>query len=171
MQRSAMRTAVIILVLGFATVLQTGAPAGAAPVPKHLMKAPDNSEEAQLQGQWKLEALDVGKMPLQGVGPQQMQITLEFRGNKMTGNSQGRAVSATIKLDRVDGIKHLAMTNTQAVDGTGKPVKEDDVTFGYCIDGDKLTLATTLEGKTPVDPTKAGNNALVLIFTRVKEKN
>lgn len=171
-QRPAMRTAVILLVLGFAGVLQTGVPAGAAPVPKHLMKAPDNTEETQLQGRWKLENLAVGGgIPQGGIGGPQMEITLEFRGTKVTGSSQGRAVSATLKLEIVDGFKRLAMTNTQTVDGTGKPVKEDDVTFGYSIVGDKLTLATTLEGKGPVDPTKPGNNALVLTFNRVKEKN
>jgi uncharacterized protein (TIGR03067 family) len=164
-QQGAMRMTAIVLGLGFAATLLVGVPASAAPVPKHLMKEAEDTEEAKIQGRWKLEAIGIGGMP------QQLDVTLEFRGTKMTGKSQDRAVSATIKLDITNGVKRLAMTNTQAVDGMGQLVKEEDVSFGYCIDGDKLTLATTLNGNGAVDPAKPGDNALVLVLTRVKEKN
>src|SRR5262245_49033366 len=38
--------------------------AGAAPVPKHLMKEPENTEQSKLQGKWKLESLRLGEMAL-----------------------------------------------------------------------------------------------------------
>ena len=54
----------------------------------------------------------------------------------------------------------------------GKTAREDDMAFGYCRDGDKLTLATTYNGNGAVDPAKAGDNALITPkVTRIKEKN
>jgi len=170
-KQPAMRTAVV-LVLCFVAAVLVGVPASAAPVPKHLMKEAENTEEAKIQGRWKLESLGVGGIQPQGGGvQQQMEMTLEFRGDKMTVRSKDQVVSATIKLDIADGVKCLAITNAQSVDGMGRTVREDDMAFGYCRDGDKLTLAMTLEGYRTVDPAKAGDNALVLVLTRIKEKN
>jgi uncharacterized protein (TIGR03067 family) len=170
-QQTAMRI-VVVLVLGFVAAFLVGVPASAAPVPKHLMKEAENTEETKLQGRWKLESLGVGGIQPQGGVGQQVEMTLEFRGTKLTGTSEGRGMNATFKLDIVDGVKRLAITDTKAVDRMGQPVAEEDVTFGYCIiDGAKLTLAATIDGKRAVDPAKAGDNALVLVLTRIKEKN
>jgi hypothetical protein len=160
-----MRTAVVLVLCFIATVL-VGVPASAAPVPKHLMKEAENTEEAKIQGQWKLESFVIDKVPLQ------VAISLEFRGTKLTGTSEGRAISATIKLDIVDGVKCLAVTNMQVMDGMGQRDEEEDTTYGYSIDGDKLTLVTSLgERKKLVDPAKPRGNTIVLVLTRIKEKN
>lgn len=169
-----MRTAAFLLCVGVAAVVGfSGTPMSAAPVPKHLMKEAENTEQSKLQGTWKLESVSLGNMPLQAGGQNALEMTLEFRGDKMSGNSQGKALSATIKLDVADGVNRLATINTQTTDNQGKPAKEEDVTFGYVIDGDKLTLATTMGGKVKgaVDPTKPGNDTVVLVLTRIKEKN
>jgi uncharacterized protein (TIGR03067 family) len=152
----------------------------AAPVPKHLMKEAENTDQAKLQGKWKLESIALGGMPLpnNAAGPNGgLEMILEFRGDKLTVTGPNDNVTATIKLDTVDGVKRCATVNTQKLDKDGKPAgKEEDVTFGYIIDGDKLTFAVRMDpgsGKstTAADPSKPGTDTVLIVFTRVKEKN
>jgi uncharacterized protein (TIGR03067 family) len=165
-----MRTAAFLLL---ACTASAGT-AGAAPVPKHLVKEAENTEQSKLQGKWKLESIEIGGMNL-GL-PETIDGTFEFRGDKLTVAMQGQTVTATVKLDSADGLKRLATTNTQKVGADGKPLgKEDDATFGYVLDGDKLMIGTRPNaagrGSGPIDPKKPGEGGVVMVLTRVKAKN
>jgi uncharacterized protein (TIGR03067 family) len=144
----------------------------AAPVPKP--KDGENPDQARLQGTWKLESLVIGGMP---PTPYLFEMTYEIRGDKLTMKSDKHTYTAVIKLETVDGLKRLTMTNHQKVDPDGKPgEKQDDVIFGYTIDGDKLQLATRPSKDTgkitePENPNKPGPDSVVRVFTRVKDKN
>ena len=101
------------MVLCFVAAVLLGVQASAAPVPKHLMKEAENTEEAKIQGRWKLENLGGGGDPAPGPGAAAGDDT-EFRRDKMTVHSKDQVVSATIKLDIADGVKCLAITNAQS---------------------------------------------------------
>jgi uncharacterized protein (TIGR03067 family) len=168
-----MRSAAFLLLVA-AVSAATGT---AAPVPKHLMKEGDNTEQSKLQGKWKLESIQLGEMNLGGAAIG-IEGYFEFRGDQLTVSMQGQTVTATVKLDTADGLKRLATTNTKKVGADGKPAgKEDDVTFGYVIEEDKLMIAVRADlaggGKMtgPIDPKKPGPNGVVMVLTRIKAKN
>jgi uncharacterized protein (TIGR03067 family) len=162
-------TVVSGLVLTFA-----GSMGVAAPVPKHLMKEGDNPEQLKLQGKWKLESKVV-----KGIGTSKPDVEiLEIRDNKLTITNTDTTFVATFKLDAVDGVKRCNASDHQRVHNESKlATKEDDYSLGYSIDGDKLTMATRYyldNGKLimlAVDPSKPGKDAIVMVFTRVKDKN
>ena len=169
-----MRTCAALLLLG----LSGSTALAGAPVPKHLLKEGDNTEQGKLQGVWKLTSLRVGGTEVGGEAAAGIEMTMEIRGDAMTARvAQGPAhrVTAKIKLDTADGVKRFSTTNTQKTDADGKPTgKEEDVTCGYAIDGDTMTWAMIpgANGKaTPADPAKPGANAILMVFTRVKDKN
>ena len=152
--------------------------AGTAPVPKHLMKEPENDDKAKLQGKWKLESLQLGKMPLPVGSDGGLEVTLEFRGDTLTGVAPNQTTTATIKLDTVEGLKRLSTMNTRTVGKDGKPIGQDENTvFGFVIDGGKLLLATTtdFDGRgsgrgQAADPKKPGDDTIVMVLVRVKDK-
>ena len=175
-----MRTRAFLLLaaLSGSVVVLAGTPAPGAPVPKHLMKDGDNTEQGKLQGKWKLMSLRLGGMEIGGDIAAGIEMTMEIRGDTMTARvAQGPAqrITAKIKLDTADGVKRFTTTNTQKTDTDGKPAgKEADVTFGYAIDGDKMTWAMVpgANGNAELaDPAKPGANAILMVFTRVKDKN
>jgi uncharacterized protein (TIGR03067 family) len=154
-----------------ACFLLTASAALAAPVPKHLMKDGDNGDLAKLQGKWKLVSLQFGETELRGGVAADLNMVFEFRGDSMTVTANDQTVKAKIKLDTIDGFKRFATIDIQKVSMDGKPVgKEEDATFGYLLDGDKLTLATSSE-KTPVNPAKPVDTAVLMVLSRVKDKN
>jgi uncharacterized protein (TIGR03067 family) len=169
-----MRTRVLVLLAGLVAVAAWG-PASASPIPKHLMKDAGNADQAKLQGKWKLKSIRFQGMDLGGEAAAGIQMTLEIRGDTMTAVAQGHRVTAKFKLDTVDGVKRFASTGGQKQDGDGKPLgKEEDQSFGYAIDGDTLTWAMRIADPNkgpPVDPAKAGADAAVIVFTRVKDKD
>src|SRR5205809_4073977 len=82
----AMRSAAFLLLAtltGFA-VFRTGPAAALAPVPKHLMKEAENTEQAKFQGKWKLESLTFGNMALPAGAAGGIELTLEIRDSKLT---------------------------------------------------------------------------------------
>ena len=175
-----MRTCAFLLLatLSGSAVVFTGTPAPGAPVPKHLMKEGDNTDQGKLQGVWKLTSIRIGGTEIGGDIATGVDMTMEIRGDTMTANvmpGPTQRVTAKIKLDTADGVKRLSTTNTQKTDTDGKPNgKEEDVTCGYAIDGDKMTWAMVPDanGKVaPADPAKPGANAILMVFTRVKDKN
>jgi len=151
-----------------------GAPAGAAPVPKHLVKEADSSEQGKLQGRWKLESISLANMPVP-VGGKELEMTLEIRGDTLTATTMGRVTTAKVKIDAADGLKRLAATNIQTLNADGKPIgKEDDAAFGYTLEGDKLVLASNIGGTgkgNAADPAKPGDSTAVMVLTRIKDKN
>jgi uncharacterized protein (TIGR03067 family) len=162
------------LVLTFA-----GSSGVAAPVPKHLMKEAENTDQAKLQGKWKVESVGFEGTPVtkDANGPDDAHVlTLEIRGDQLTVTG-GNNFTAKIKLDTDGGVKRCTTVGAQKLDQDGKPAgKEADVAFGYIIDGDKLTLAERINPRgnkatTVDDPSKPGTGALLWVFTRVKDKN
>jgi uncharacterized protein (TIGR03067 family) len=175
-----MRTCAFLLLasLSGSAIVLTGTPAPGAPVPKHLMKDGDNTEQGKLQGKWRLTSIRLGGTEIGGNVAAGIEMTMEIRGDTLTANvMQGptQRVTAKIKLDTADGVKRFSTTNTQKTDADGKPNgREEDVTCGYAIDGDKMTWAMVpgANGKAELaDPAKPGANAILMVFTRVKEKN
>ena len=145
---------------------------GAAPVPKHLMKSDKDTELARLQGVWKLESLTVGEVsvPLkEGLG-----LKWEIRDASVTATSKGQLSRSTIRLDSVAGVKRLSRTDTRNLGLNGQPTAaEENLSFGYRLEGDQLTLATSMGAKgvrgAMLDPTKPGDDAIVYVFVRSKE--
>jgi uncharacterized protein (TIGR03067 family) len=171
-----MRTCAALLLLG----LSGSAGLAAAPVPKHLMKEGDTTEQGKLQGVWKFTSVRLGgtEVSVEKTGGSDMRV--EIRGDTMTvtssqGNVAPQRVTAKLKLDTADGVKRFSTTNTQKTDTDGKPTgKEEDVSCGYAIDGDTMTWAMVpgANGKAVfADPAKPGANAILMVFTRVKDKN
>jgi uncharacterized protein (TIGR03067 family) len=164
---------VLAVLSGFVLTI-TGSMGVAAPVPKHLMKETENTDQARLQGTWKLESLSIGGMPPAAYN---FETTYEIHGDKLTMRSEKHTATAIIKLDVVDGLKRLTMTSLKQVDPDGKPGEQlDDMIFGYTVAGDTFLLATRPAkdtGKTsePVDPNKPGSEGVVRVFTRAKDKN
>jgi uncharacterized protein (TIGR03067 family) len=164
------RTALFVPVV----VVVSSLGAGAAPVPKHLMKEPE-SEKAKLQGKWRVESLRVGGKDGNDLG-QGLDMVIEFRGDTLTATTTGpnrnRTTTATVKHDATAGAKCFATVNTVTVDHDGKsaPTEEKNEGFAYAFDGDKLLLAVQIGSKERADPLKPGPNDLVITLTRVKEK-
>jgi uncharacterized protein (TIGR03067 family) len=161
--------AFLILFSSVAIIEVTQITANAAPVPKHLMKEPENNELVKLQGEWKLESLKVGNAEVA-----QLDIKMEFREDKMIITGAGQTTTSKVKFDSVDGIKRLTTSESRAVNANGAPgAKQEDGSFGYTIDGDKLTIAVALNGAAPtiVDPTNPTKDAIVIVLARMKEKN
>jgi uncharacterized protein (TIGR03067 family) len=144
--------------------------AAAAPVPKHLMKPKDDSEQGKLQGKWRLTAIKIGGMELGGGVAAGISLTVEFRGEK----AGGQRMTAKIKLDVVNGVKRCITCEGQKLDPQGKPAGEEkDQAFGYKLEGDQMTWAIDQRGMGQgplVDPANPGPNAAVFVFTRMKEK-
>jgi uncharacterized protein (TIGR03067 family) len=172
-----MRVAAFALFAGVASLVVSGGPAVAAPVPKHLMKEAEG-DLVKLQGKWKIQSLKMGEMDLGGDVIKSLDMVLEFRGDavSMTMNAPGstQKMTATVKLDA--NARRMTMTNVKTVGGNGQPVqnagtKENEA--GYAIDGDKLLIAAGQSGPdggaTAADPKKPGPNTIVLTFARVKE--
>src|SRR6516225_604795 len=84
----------------------------AAPVPKHLMKEAENTEQAKLQGKWQGESVSVGDLLLAGPGKAAWGMTLEISDNKFTFTSGGTE-TATFKLDTIDGFKRCTLTDRE----------------------------------------------------------
>jgi uncharacterized protein (TIGR03067 family) len=147
--------------------------ADASPVPKHLLKGADNKEQAKLQGRWKLESVQYGGRPIGG--EQGIEMTMEIRGDTVTSTTKWLTTTATIKLDKVDGVLRLALINSKAIDVKQQgPTVVENSQYGYTLDGDKLTLATNMivgtKRSTAADPTKpAGDNTVLTVYTRIKE--
>jgi uncharacterized protein (TIGR03067 family) len=152
----------------------------AAPVPKHLMKEAENTEQSKLQGKWKLESTGIGGLPVRGNpnGPNGgLDITLEFRGDKLTATGPQPTLVSKIKLDTIEGVKRCTTFDALQLGQDGKPdEKKDGEAFGYIVDGNKLTIAVRLDatgGKanTAADPSKPNTDTILMVFTRVKDKN
>ncbi len=157
-------------------VVTLAGPATAAPVPKHLMKEPE-SDKAKLQGKWKVQSIQMGgKNVLADLNQNGLNIDMEieFQGDKfiatinLTGTVQ--KITATVKYG-TNGMKQLTTTESQAVDGAGKPVNTGsrDASLGYAFDGDQLLLAADTDGKKATNPLKPGPNDQVMVLTRVKK--
>jgi len=166
-----MRTAALLFLIAAAVLLlgNSGSPASAAPVPKHLMKEPENTELAKLQGKWKFESLRIGGRSV----PRGPGLTLEIRGDKVLYTSGDLVTTADIKLEAADGVKWFKATNSQRVDGDGKPIgKAEDGTYGYLIDGNTLTMAMGIErNQVDADPAKPTDKTILMVLTRIKDKN
>jgi uncharacterized protein (TIGR03067 family) len=169
------RTIPLVLLLGL-----TANAAAAAPVPKHLQKGGDNTEQGKLQGVWKLKSLRVAGMDLGTDQAGGISMTIEIRGDTMTattsaGNAAPTGITAKIKLDTVGGLKRFTTTGTRKTGADGNPAAaEQDVSAGYAIDGDTLSWAMNpgADGKhTAADPAKADQGVVVFVFTRVKDRN
>jgi uncharacterized protein (TIGR03067 family) len=169
-----MRTAVLVGLGTIAALALVGLPgAAAAPVPKHLQKAPA-ADTGKLQGKWKVEALQLGGKDVLGAG-QNFDIVVEFRGDALAvaadigGGAQ--KTTATVKHNPA-GAKRFTNTDERTVDRNGKPINSGagpDLTFGYTFDGDKLVLAVGVgDAKPAADPLKPGPNDIVIVLVRAK---
>jgi uncharacterized protein (TIGR03067 family) len=164
---------------GFALMF-AGSMGVAAPVPKHLMKEAENPDQAKLQGKWKLESVGIGGMPVPGNpnGPNGgLDITLEFRGDKLTAGGMGTTLVSKIKLDTIEGVKRCTTFDALQLGQDGKPdEKKDGEAFGYVVDGDKLTIAVRVDpagdkANMVGNPSKPNTDTVLMVFTRVKNKN
>lgn len=98
-------------------------------------------------------------------------LTIEFKDGKMISTTGGDTVTATVKLDVVDGVKRMVLTDTKVAAPNGAPSRSE--AFGYLLEENKLTLAQNQVGKAQkneVDPKKPGDKAVVLKLTRVVER-
>jgi uncharacterized protein (TIGR03067 family) len=160
----------LFMILAFGTCV--GANAAAAPVPKHLLKGA-NTEQARLQGRWKLQSVQYGGNTVGST--QGIEMTIEIRGDTVTTTSKWMTTRATMKLDKLDGVLRLALINNKAIEVHQQgPTFVDNGQYGYTLDGDKLTLATNMivgtTRSTAADPTKpAGDNTVLTVLTRIKE--
>jgi uncharacterized protein (TIGR03067 family) len=166
-----MRTAALVL---FGIAVGATPQAAGAPVPKHLMKEAEG-EKAKLQGKWKVEAMRMGGKDIPGLGGQNFDMTIEFRGDKLTATANiggtARKTDATLKHDATAGARRFTTvgTTTTPLDGKGAPKNEKDELFGYAFDGEKLLLGAAAGGsKEAPDPLKPGANDIVIVLARVK---
>ena len=168
-----MRTAALIL---FAAIVPV---AGAAPVPKHLMKEAENPDLAALQGKWTITgiALDGTELPADLIAG--LNLTFEFKGDTavLTNPTQKETVTATVKLDLTAKPRRITFSNEKTTDLDGKPTKADAKSLGtliYKIDGDTLVVAGRADSPdkkavgAPDDFVgKPGSNTATLTFKRV----
>jgi uncharacterized protein (TIGR03067 family) len=162
-----MRSAAFLLL---ASAVSAGT--AAAPVPKHLMKEAENTEQAPIQGKWQLESVTVGgQVRMPGANPE---ISFDLRDNTMTVNAaSGLTKTGVVKFDKDGGFRRIRITDVKRAGNAGGPAAEDDASFGYRFEGDKLILAARRQGakEVAVDPKNAGTDAMVFVFVRVKDKN
>src|SRR5262249_35666455 len=157
----AMRSAAFLLLatVSGVVVFLAGSAGIAAPVPKHLMKAAENTEQSKLQGKWKLESTKTGPGE---------EVTFEIRDTAMTVfTAQGEQKSGTVKFDTIDGFNRLSVTGVKRVGRDGRPGSGDEnASFGYRFDGDKLILAARHEcgNEVAVDPAKLTRDTDVFVF-------
>jgi uncharacterized protein (TIGR03067 family) len=147
-------------------------PLAAAPVPKHLMKGPEGTEAAKLQGKWRLESVLVGGRP--GNLARRVAPTFEFRGDALTIDDGGRTTGKA-GFDTVGGMKRITVSGMRAENKDGTLGRhEDDSGYGYILQGSTLILAATVGetgARTAADPTGLlGSNAITLVLIRVTEK-
>ncbi|MCI0703086.1 MAG: hypothetical protein L0241_18570 [Planctomycetia bacterium] len=161
-----MRTlALALFAVGVTLVASVGAMVAAAPVPKHLMKAPPSD----LDGKWQFESMRRGAKPFD-VPPGAQ--TLEFRKDVLItvyhSGAENQVISTAV-LTHDPTKKRFSATRHQDINGR---IVNPDVTYGYAIDGDKLILATS-QGPNlafgAADPLKPGENDVVVVLTRVKK--
>jgi uncharacterized protein (TIGR03067 family) len=168
-----MRIAVLV---GIGTVaLALVDPLGAAPVPKHLQKAPE-IDRGKLQGKWKVEALQLGGKNVLAAR-QKFDIAVEFRGDGLfavadLGGGPPLKLLATVKHDPKGGSR-FTLTDLRTLDRDDQPadkLPDRDEVFGYAFDGDKLLVAAVsgAGGKQVADPLKPGSDDIVLVLVRVK---
>ena len=153
---------------GFALVGAGGPRATAAPVPKHLRKAPEG-DRAKLQGKWKVESMRLDGKDSGGL-PGGMEMMIEFKGDGLTATARGAGqdqnTTAVVKHD-ASGARRFTTVETRS-DRGGNVKAEKDETFGYAFDGDKLLLSIHPSRKGAGDPLKPEPGAMVLVLTRVK---
>ncbi len=69
----------------FTLVVAFGSMSSAAPVPKHLLKTPENPDLTAMQGKWKLTDVAFGGQSRGADFATQLELSLEFRENAMEG--------------------------------------------------------------------------------------
>jgi uncharacterized protein (TIGR03067 family) len=164
---------VVIALVGFA-----GGPVAAAPVPKHLMKEPENPDLAALQGKWKLTRIGFGGMDLTGDVLDQIDMSLEVRGDTlvMTAAKQNLRSTTTVKLDANSKPRRITFADSKATDLEGKPVNNPGAEkMGiaiYKVEGDTFVFAAKTDGKAGIPEDFGGGpntDTAVMTFTRVKK--
>lgn len=131
--------------------------ATSAPIPKHL---PKEGDQEKMQGKWTLE-------PMKN-GPGEMRM--EVKGDTIKTFGAEDIVTAKFKLDVVDGLRRLNLTEVRYLDRTENVFeKGSDETWGYLLVDNKLMIAKGPDNG-PIDPAKAGDDSYVLVFVRPKDK-
>ena len=155
-----------------------GLPVAAAPVPKHLMKEPENPDLALLQGKWKLTRIAFGGMDLTGEVLDQVDMSLEVRGDALvvTAAKQNMRSTTTLKLDTNKNPRRIIFADGKATDLEGKPINNPGAekmgTAIYKIEGDTFVMAAMVDGKAGVPADFGGGqntDVAVMTFTRVKK--
>lgn len=174
-----MRNMILILSSVAAAFMTTaGAPIVAAPVPKHLMKEPENPDFAALQGKWTLTNLSFAGMQLQGDTLAQIEMTVEFKGDilVMTAAKQNMRSTTPVKFDTNTKPRRLIFGEGKATDLEGKPIDNPGAEkMGiaiYRVEGDTFIMAAKANGKEGVPEGfdgKADSDVAILTFTRVKK--
>jgi uncharacterized protein (TIGR03067 family) len=170
--------ALIVFGIVAAVVSSAGGIAGAAPVPKHLMKEAENPDLAALQGKWVLTGLALDGTPLTADTLAQIEMSFEFRGNTlvMTAAKQNLRSTATLKVDASANPRRVTFADDKVTDLDGKPVNNPSAgkmgTALYKLEGDTFVLATKADGKDGVPENfvaAPGSNTVVLTLKRVKK--
>lgn len=146
-------------------------PSAAAPVPKQAGKLPENADKDKLQGKWKLVGLRLGGQDIGGA-PGGQELVLEFAGDSFTASATQQRTTGKVKFDEVEGVKRMTMVDAQKQVPNGPPAREEDVSFGYVLDRDKLLIAVSpgAMGKVAfADPAKPGKDTIVMTLARVKD--
>jgi uncharacterized protein (TIGR03067 family) len=172
------RTALVLFGLAVCLVSSVGERVGAAPVPKHLMKEPENPDLDALQGEWLLAGVVHDGTVLPAGTVREIQLTLEVRGTVMavTFPKANSRLAATLKFDLNTNSRRLTFDDQKQTDLKDNPKNLADVEKWsaaiYKLEDDTFVLATQNgnTGGVPKDFVSVpGSDAVVLTFTRVKK--
>jgi uncharacterized protein (TIGR03067 family) len=147
-----------------AALVAHAGPLAGAPAPKQ----PAQAAPAGLEGQWSLESLTRGGKPFRAP-PGSMIMEFQDKTLTIVVWQGGKDVTSTAPLALDAANKQFAASQHRTADGQ---LAHPDMNYGYAIDGDRLTLATTQLPNlafVAADPLNPGTMDVVIVLTRVKK--
>jgi uncharacterized protein (TIGR03067 family) len=164
--------ALVLFGLAVGFVSSGGSWVAAAPVPKHLMKEPENPDLAALQGKWILTGV-----ALDGTALPAPEMILEVNGNTfVTVDVRGKLrMTAAAELGATTNPRRVTFGDWKSTDLDGKPRANPGSAMGlgiYKLESGAFVLAVKCDNKDPAPAdftANPGSKTCTMTFTRAKK--